>query len=234
MNIVLFHKHECELNQVTLTDYRAQHILSVIKPTLGDHLRVGEINGQVGTGEVIKLTNQSLTLRIRLLSNPPQAMPVTLVLALPRPQMLKRVVQTVATLGVKSLWLVASRRVEKSYWQSPELTPEKLNKHLMLGLEQAGDTVLPKIEQYPRTSEWQQTLPSLLSNTQGIIAHPSAGHHIKEYTANHHTTIFIGPEGGWLNHEVETLMQAGIRAYHIGPRILRVDTAVNAMLSQFL
>ena len=70
---------------------------------------------------------------------------LALLLALPRPKMLKRVLQSVTSLGVKQLYLLNSYRVEKSYWGSPLLQADKLQEQLLLGLEQACDTILPQV-----------------------------------------------------------------------------------------
>lgn len=45
-------------------------------------------------------------------------------------------------------------------------------------------------------------------------------------------TLAIGPEGGWIPYEVELLAKAGLTPVQLGDRILRVETAVTAMLSR--
>jgi hypothetical protein len=58
--------------------------------------------------------------------NRPRPLPLTVVLALPRPKMLRRILRALAEVGVKELHLINSYRVEKSYWQSPLLAPTAL------------------------------------------------------------------------------------------------------------
>ena len=42
----------------------------------------------------------------------------------------------------------------------------------------------------------------------------------------------MGPEGGWTDDEVELLEAHGFARYSLGPRILRTDTAVIALLAR--
>src|SRR5690554_7099628 len=57
----------------------------------------------------------------------------TLILALPRPKMLKRILIDATSLGVKRIILLNSWKVEKSYWQTPELHAKLLQEKLLLG-----------------------------------------------------------------------------------------------------
>ena len=89
-------------------------------------------------------------LRCVLDRQPPPRPGVDLVLAVPRPKALRRILAAAASLGVDRLVLLAAARVEKSYLASPVLRPERLRKHLLDGLEQAQDTVLPEVHLEPR------------------------------------------------------------------------------------
>ena len=124
------------------------------------------LNGQMGEGEIIRLDEQALHLQFQLTQAPPEKLPLTLLLALPRPKMLKRILQTVATMGVPRLILMNSYRVEKSFWDSPFLQPEAIQYELILGLEQARDTVLPEVMLEKRFKPFvEDRLPSLSANS---------------------------------------------------------------------
>ncbi|MFH7376276.1 16S rRNA (uracil(1498)-N(3))-methyltransferase, partial [Pseudomonas syringae pv. tagetis] len=71
---------------------------------------------------------------------PPAKLPLTLLLTLPRPKMLRRVFQTIATMGVPKVNLLNSYRVEKSFWQTPFLHPEPIRAQEILLLEQELDS----------------------------------------------------------------------------------------------
>ncbi len=87
--------------------------------------------------------------------------------------MLRRVLQTVAAMGVPKVVLVNSYRVEKSFWQTPFLEPEAIREQLILGLEQARDTVLPEIVIEKRFKPFvEDRLPAMTAGTLGLIGHP--------------------------------------------------------------
>ncbi len=233
MNLVLlFPQDFIAPGQVCLRDYRLTHIQQVHQATVGDQLTVGLLNGDIGTGCILSIEAESLVMDIDLQSPPPQPLPLILIVALPRPKMLKRILQTCATMGVKKLILLNSYRVDKSYWQSPLLRAEAIRQDLYLGLEQAKDTVLPEIIMEKRFKPFvEDSLPQLCVNRLSLVAHPGSNQpcpsgHTKP------TLLVIGPEGGFIPYEIEKLTQAGCQPIHIGERILRVETAVPVLLTK--
>ena len=235
MNLILLEESDfIAPNHVLLRGRRQQHILAVHRAQVGEQLRVGLLNDKLGSGEVLKLDQQEVLLQVELTQLPPAPLPVTLLLALPRPKMLKRVLQSITSLGVKQIYLLNSYRVEKSFWGSPLLQPERLREQLLLGLEQARDTLLPQVHLRQRFKPFvEDELPQLCANSRALVAHPAA-----ETSANlsseQPTTLAIGPEGGFIPYEIDKLQQCGFTAFSLGERILRVETAVPALLSRVL
>ena len=217
---------------VRLQGRRLQHLREVHRAEVGSMLRVGRIGGLMGQGQLLQLDAQQAELRVALDQPPPAKLPVTLVLALPRPKMLKRTLQTIAAMGVPRLVLLNSYRVEKSFWQTPFLDAQAIREQLLLGLEQARDTLLPEVHIEQRFKPFvEDRLPGLAAGTLGLLGHPG------DYPAcpravSGPVTLAIGPEGGWIPYEVTLLEQAGLQAVQLGPRILRVETAVPALLAR--
>jgi hypothetical protein len=125
-------------------------VRTVHRAAVGD--APGSACSAAGSGRafVARLDDAGLELDVTLERDPPPALPLVLVLALPRPKAMRRVLQTVATLGIKRLCLVAAWRVEKSYWESPLLAPARVADELVLGLEQGGDTAVPTVTLHRR------------------------------------------------------------------------------------
>lgn len=236
MNLLLLEAQDLLApDRARLQGRRLQHVLEVHRAEAGERLRVGLLDGLTGSGEIIALDADSLTLRLALDTPPPRKQPVILVLALPRPKMLRRILQMVVTLGVEELVLVNSYRVEKSFWSSPWLTPEAIREQLLLGLEQACDTVLPRVTLAPRFKPFvEDVLPGLMAGRRGLVAHPRAGAPRCPADAGEPLLLAIGPEGGFIPYEVDRLLEAGLSCVDLGARILRVETAVAVALGRLL
>ena len=235
MNIVLLRENDwTDGNTVRLADYRAFHLINVIKVEINQTLRVGLINGNRGSANVKQLGENVVELEVTLSEAPLPRHPIHLVLALPRPKMLRRVFRSVAEFGVAELHLIHSYRVEKSYWQSPFLDEDKIEMALIQGLERAGDTVLPRVYQHKRFKPFvEDVLPDISKDRSLLIAHPGASQALPTDTTTP-TTLLVGPEGGFIDYEVDLAQQAGATAVNLGSRILSVDTAVCAVLAREL
>nr|WP_189672907.1 16S rRNA (uracil(1498)-N(3))-methyltransferase [Pseudomonas taiwanensis] len=219
-------------DRVVLADRRFTHMQEIHRVAVGDTLRVGRIGGLMGKATVVRLEKHQAELDVSFDQPPPAKLPLTLVLAVPRPKMLRRLFQTVATLGVPRLVLVNSYKVEKSFWQTPFLHPDSIRENLILGLEQARDTVLPEIIIEKRFKPFvEDRLPAIVENTLGLVGHPGP-YPACPRAVEGPVTLAIGPEGGWIPYEIELLGKAGLTPVQLGDRILRVETAVTALLSR--
>lgn len=233
MNLLLLEEADfIAADRVVLRDRRLTHMQEVHRSEVGDSLRVGRINGLMGSAELLRLEAGEAELRVTLDQSPPAKLPLTLVLALPRPKMLRRVFQTVATMGVSKVILVNSYRVEKSFWQTPFLEPEAIRENLILGLEQARDTVLPDIIIEKRFKPFvEDRLPAITEGTLGLVGHPG-NYPPCPRALSERVTLAIGPEGGWIPYEIDLLGKSGLQPVQLGERILRVETAVTALLAR--
>ena len=233
MNLLLLEEADfVAADRVVLADRRFTHMQDIHRVAVGDRLRVGRIGGLMGQAEVLSLAAHQAELRVSFDQPPPAKLPLTLVLAVPRPKMLRRLFQTIATLGVPRLILVNSYKVEKSFWQTPFLHPDSIRENLILGLEQARDTVLPEVIIEKRFKPFvEDRLPAIAANTLGLVGHPGP-YPACPRAVDRPVTLAIGPEGGWIPYEVDLLAEAGLAPVQLGERILRVETAVTALLSR--
>lgn len=194
-------------------------------PPPGQRLRVGRVNGTIGEGVVEQVSEERVLIRFALNGEPPAALPLTLVLALPRPKMLRRILRGATELGIKRIHLVNASRVQKSYWQSPLLGQAALHRYLVAGLEQACDTVMPEVRLWPRFRPFvEDELPRIAGDGRRLLAHPAAERDLPRVEGR--VTLAVGPEGGFTDFEVGLMRTAGFEAFSLGPRILRVETAV--------
>ena len=232
MNLLLLRTNQIKQNIAIVNGRQFDQLTKVQRAKLGDSVRVGEINGLMGTGTITAMDSQSASIQIDLNSSPPAALPLTLILALPRPKMLRRIIQTIAAMGVKKLYLINSNRVEKSFWQTPFLKPDALQEQLILGLEQARDTQMPEIILRKLFKPFvEDELAEIIAETTPLVAHPSSQSGCPVNSAEP-ISLVIGPEGGFIPYEIEKLNQVGFKSVHLGPRILRVENAVPALIAR--
>ena len=233
MNLILLYKTDfVSSDTVFLTGQRFEHLRKILRVEQGTCVKVGLLNGLLGTGEVIELNCDNIKLRVKLTDKAPEALPLTLICALQRPQTMKKVLQAVIAYGVKKIYFIASRKVEKSYWSSPLLEEEALRKHIILGLEQSGDTIMPEIHFRRKFKPFvEDELIDIVGDSLGMTAHPTAEQACPGQVGRV-LTLCIGPEGGFTDYEIEMLAAHACPAVHLGTRPLRTEFAICALLGR--
>ena len=235
MNLLLLEPGEIAGNETVLTGRRAEHLLRVLGVVPGDTVRVGVIGGRLGSGRVLAADAGAVRLAVSLEREPAADLHLELILALPRPIMLQRILKQGTVLGVRRFHLIRSRRVEKSFFHSPVLEPGKMRVLLLEGMEQAMDTRLPEVTLHHQFRPFvEEVLPTLTG--RGLIAHPGVSDTLTTLPLGHDPgeplLLAVGPEGGWSEYELERFVDAGFHPFSMGERILHVDTAVVALLAQ--
>lgn len=241
MNIILIEKSELIDNRVVLKDHRGKHIVKVLQSRVGDTLRLGVVDGNMGEAKVIALHAKypfRVELAVELSCKPEPAPAIDLLLALPRPIMLKRILSQVTALGVGRIYIVNANRVEKSFWNAGALDAAEYRQHLILGLEQAVDTRLPEIQIRRRFRPFVEDELPRIATAYGplLLAHPDGGSSLSACMQGNGGRVLyaVGPEGGWVDFEIDLFKKAGMQTFSMGPRILKVDTATVAIHSRIM
>jgi RsmE family RNA methyltransferase len=217
---------------VRLQGRRLKHVTEVHRAKAGDELSVGLLGGRIGIGRVTQLDPSVLEMEVRLDQTPPIKLPLTLILALPRPKVLKRVLRAASAMGVPRIILLNSFRVEKSFWQSPVLSDNGMQEQLIIGLEQAKDTILPEVLLRPLFKPFVgDELTGFTQGALSLVAHPIAAAPCPRNIKGP-AVLAIGPEGGFIPYEVEQFVSCGFLPVQIGERILSIETAVPALVSK--
>lgn len=219
---------------VSLRDRRAEHLRSVLQATKGRILEAGVLNGPIGQAEVLSVDAESVTLRANCQDPAPIARDV-LLLAVPRPKVLLRMLELAASLGFCEIVLFRSWRVDKSHLGSQALDPAVQDLHLRLGLEQARRTQLPRIKTFLLFRPFvEDHLPHLDLPAHRFCAHPFAAVATRDLalTANAPIALCIGPEGGFLPWEVDQLARSGLLPVRMSHHPLRTEAALAAMHAQ--
>jgi len=227
---------------------QVRHIKKILKSSVGDRLTIGEINGNIGKATIAEINENEILLKdISLNKRPPAKLGLTVILALPRPKVLRRMIMDMASLGVNKLIILNSYRTQKSYWQSPLL--ERVDEFVFEGLQQAIDTV-PLIVEFKKRfkpfieDDFPALLPEDEKQSRAVVAHPYAVQSWQMYLDDLKSSnidnmtmpsiLCIGAEGGWIDYEVELLCHHGCVAVNLGERILRTETVVNVLLGHWV
>jgi 16S rRNA (uracil1498-N3)-methyltransferase len=230
MNLVLLYDSDFTASgTAVLRGRRREHVLAVHRVSVGDALIVGLEGGAVGKGVVGGIEGDCIELAVTFDADPPPPITLSLVLALPRPKVLNRVIAAATSIGIKRIALINAWRVEKSYWRSPRLGVENLRMQAVVGLEQARDTVLPEITTHRFFRHFVETeLDALAGDSLRLAAHPYATQ-LCPRDLQQPVTLVVGPEGGFIPEEIESLARAGCQSVTLGGRVLRVETALAAL-----
>lgn len=232
MNRILYERSELREGRVVLGDDRAVHIRTVLKSGVGDVLKTGEVNGPVSSGEIVEICGEKVCLKICEGAVPPR--PGTdLLLALPRPKVLNRLLPQIAALGVDRLILCNASKVERYYFDTHVLDDHHLRLRLLEGLTQCGDTCLPSVRVVRELHHFlEDEAADLFASADRFVLHPGGGVSLlKVPRKKNRTVLAIGPEGGWQESEVEKFQEKGFQRVSLRDRILRSDTAAIAALA---
>jgi 16S rRNA (uracil1498-N3)-methyltransferase len=236
VNLLLVEPAEIADGVCTLDGRRAEHLRTVLRVTVGSTVRAGMIGGGIGMATVIADEGASIRVRLEIEGPPPPQLDVELILAIPRPKMLSRVIEACAAFGVRRIDLTNAWRVDKSYLGSDRLEPRALAASALLGAEQGATTHLPEIHVHDRLMALlDERYPALRGPlAMRLLAHPTAPPIENVVTVRGPTVLAIGAEGGWIQRELDTFVARGFVPVSLGAPILRVETAVSAALGQLV
>lgn len=230
MNLLLLPQNT-DITQPILIDNIRQihHLHQILKVKVGDKIKIGIAQAQRYLAEIIELNQNHAKIQVIFQSdfdvNPPQKLPVTLVLALPRPKVLRRMIQDATAMGVQKIVVLHSYHVDKSYWASPIL--QQLDEAMTLGLEQAQDTIFPELIFEKRFKPFvEDRLATWINkNCPAYVAHPYAQASLPS-NIQHECILIVGCERGFIDYEINLLIENGCQIYQFGSRILRTENSV--------
>ena len=253
MNRILFEKNEIVDGRAVLSDGRAEHVLNVLHGSVGQVLKTGEVDGLAGTSTIVEIRNLherepgsaqrgngllAGEIVVECHHSEKTAEPwIDLILAPPRPRVLKRLLPQLTAMGVGKIVLVGAEKVEKAFWGA-QLVKEEVYRPLLIdGLMQCGTTTAPTIrieKSFRRYAE--SRMGEEFAGHLKIVAHPPKDGEPSADCSRlpARPVVAIGPEGGWTDDEVALLEGKGFLRYSLGSRILRTDTATISVVAQLM
>jgi 16S rRNA (uracil1498-N3)-methyltransferase len=227
VNLILFEPGEFD-SPLARTDPRAVHLLRILGRREGDRFDAGIVNGPLGKGVVGAVGDRGLTLRFEAGAQPPAADELHLLVALPRPQTARKILNEATTLGVASMRFFRSEKGEAGYAASTLWSSGEWRRHLLEGAAQAFDTRLPEVV---HSAGLRASFASLHGGRRIALDNYEASGPLKPGSGARPMTLAFGPERGWSAAERALLRENGFELAHLGPRVLRTETAVVAALA---
>lgn len=232
MNIILLEAGEPD-GFFSRTDPRAVHLIEVLRITVGTPFFVGRINGPRGKALPTAIDAEGIRFTVEWEDRIDGLPPIHLLVGLPRPQTARRILQDVTSIGVSTIHFFRSARGEPGYAQSTLWSGDEWRRLLLRGAEQAFSTCLPTVHHHDSLAA---AIAAQHSDSTRLA--------LDVYEANAPLTarqplscpvsIAIGSERGWEASERDTLRNSGFLLLHLGPRVLRTETACIAALSRIL
>jgi RsmE family RNA methyltransferase len=237
MNLIIIYPDELDpQKRCVLTGERAEHIRTILRAEAGKTLRIGLLNGPFGTGLATQIDREAVVLECTFEDAVPPKPRIDLLLAMPRPKVMKRLWPQLAALGLGRIVLLRADKVERYYFDSHVLDPEFYTKRLVEGLQQAKCTHLPEVFIYPLFKPFvEDELSVCFPCHLKLLADPAGDKRLADFFKTDHrperTVLAIGPEGGWTEYERSQLQEHDFQLFGMGGRTLRSDTATVAMIS---
>jgi RsmE family RNA methyltransferase len=231
MNLLLF-EEAFEQICIESTDLRAVHLKEVLKVELGSLVFIGFVGGLRARAKVTKLPDDgSVHLEVVTTEAAPSPLPVALLIGLPRPHTAKRLLFEAASLGLSRIDFFEAEKGEPSYARSSLWQEDGWRERLRLGAEQSFGTHLPEVAMYPdlQTALSAQNPHAARLALDNYESAAALGEQIPVEAKE--VVLALGPERGWSSGERDILQRNGWQLAHLGPYVLRSETAAVAAVS---
>lgn len=245
-------------DKIILTDDNAKHIINVLRLRVGESLQAVNIHDQTTyTCEIETLEKNAVICKIVDMQKESRELPVdiTLYQGLPKGDKFEFVIQKAVELGVHeivpvqmkhSIMKIDPKKVEtkQNRWQAiaksaaeqskrtyiPEILPVQSFENAIDRAHYEYDFVLVPYENAEGMNETRAIMEGIVRGVESIFEKSDENY---EYVcpSKPRIAIFIGPEGGFADSEIELVKDTKAKIISLGKRILRTETAPIAILS---
>lgn len=213
------------------------HIKNVLRMKPGEKVLISDGNGMDYECEISEITGEYVEADILSCDGAGTELPVRLYLfqGLPKSDKMELIIQKAVELGAYQVIPVNTKRcVVKLDEKKAKARTDRWNKIAESAAKQSKRSVIPQVTPVMSFADACRMAGELDRN---LIPYEAAHNmeetrqELREITPGMKAGIFIGPEGGFEETEIEQAVKAGIRPVTLGRRILRTETAGLAILS---
>lgn len=238
-SLVIFPGEGWETGRCVITGDRARSLAIGEEWQDGDEVHIALLGGERGSARVVRFSTDVIELEVMHTQPSTPLRSIDVIVGLCRPQTVKKVIQAAVMAGVRSLHLVRTDKGERSYLDSHLLRPYALQAEVIKALEQIWEGSYPVIEVHRNFNYFtSRHLGGFGESGRGLklIASPGARPLLCKDLAGECDSLVlaIGPEAGWTQQEVNNFVGCGFEPVGLGPRVVRVEVALNYLLGQSL
>ena len=225
-------------DRISITGPDVNHIRNVLRMTQGEHIIVNDKAGTDYYCDIDSVDTDEVTAVITDKKLSEAELPVKLYLfqALPKLDKMELIIQKAVELGVYEVIPVETKRcvvkLDKGTKQQKKLA--RWQTIAEAAAKQSARGIIPQVKMPMSFSESLKYAAQLEYNmipyehAEGMKA---AERSMDTAVSSGSAGIFIGPEGGFEDKEIEAAVAAGVNVISLGKRILRTETAGMAVLS---
>lgn len=233
---------EAGQEDVLLTGQTAHHLATVLRMGPGDEVVIVDGLGHEWLAEIEEVGRSGVRVKLLAQSETFHESPLdlTLALAFSRSEKMDQVVRQATELGATRL--IAFRAARSQYGPGPADARKKLDRWQKIAREalcQCRRQLEPECEIVSDVNEllaWAdrrmpppdraiKILAAEAETRKSLLDLQSRSPFCNSFLA------VIGPEGGWSAEEARRFVVEGFHSVHLGPRILRLETAAAAVLA---
>ena len=229
--------------EIVITGADVNHIRNVLRMRADEEVLIADGQGAEYRCKLTDLGENEVRAQIlwKLDGNAELASAITLFQGLPKSDKMDLIVQKCVELGVDRIVPVSTKRaVVKLDAKKEQTRLKRWNTISESAAKQSGRGVIPEVSgvmSFGKALEEAKKLDVLLIPYERAEHMAETRRVMGEIRPGQSVGIFIGPEGGFEESEVEEAVAAGAKAITLGKRILRTETAglaVMAMLGYLL
>lgn len=228
--------------QVVLSEDVAHHLESVLRLKAGETVDLRDGKGRGWQGVIEEIKGKSVRVRIvgeRMVPTE-SGLDLTLVMAIAKADRMDLVVRQATELGVRRF--IAFRSARSQYGLEGAQARKRVERWQKISREALCQCDRMKIPEISVLSSLEDLLGYCSSSPEEngaelrILGYEDERHQgllslWRDYPACARVLAVVGPEGGWAREEVDRFLGSGFHAVHLGPRILRLETAAVAFIS---
>jgi 16S rRNA (uracil1498-N3)-methyltransferase len=215
-------------DRIAIRGDELHHAARAVRVREGEEVELFDGKGIAAHGVITAVEHDQLVVNVLTIIDAREArLSVTLAMSIIALDRFELVLQKATELGVRSILPIVTERVDIR----PERyrgKQERWERIIFEAVKQSGRARTPQLEApLPYPEAIARPGAKIVFDADAEPSPPVDGPQAVQ-------TIFIGPEGGWSEREIELARAAGARFRRLGPRRLRAETAAIVALTRSL